>query len=83
MIRLERALSVISEDEPDEDLALLAASLANGYWVTGDLQRASERAELALDVAEAHAYPAPMTLALRAKGAVAASRATTRRHARS
>ena len=37
----QRALSVISEDEPDEDFALLAASLANGYWVAGDLQRAS------------------------------------------
>jgi tetratricopeptide (TPR) repeat protein len=74
LTRLERAFSVISEDEPDEDLALLAASLASGYWATGDLQRASERAELALDVAEAHAYPAALTLALRAKSAVAGSR---------
>jgi class 3 adenylate cyclase/tetratricopeptide (TPR) repeat protein len=72
--RSERAFSVISADEPDEDLALLAAGLALGYWYSGDLERASERAELALDVAEAHAYPAGLALALRAKAAILGSR---------
>ena len=38
-----------------------------GYWYSGDLERAAERAELALDIAEAHAYPAALALALRAK----------------
>ncbi len=74
MLRLENAFAVISQDEPDEDLAMLAAALSLGYWYSGDLERASERAELALDVAEAHAYPAALALALRAKAAIVGSR---------
>jgi tetratricopeptide (TPR) repeat protein len=74
MTRMERALEVISADEPDEDLALLAAALALGYWFSGDIDRAAERAELALDIAEAHAYPEPLTFALRAKAGIALSR---------
>ena len=71
---MERAFDVISADEPDEDLALLAARLSFGYWYGGDLERAAERAELALDIAEAHAYPEALSLALRAKAGVAISR---------
>src|SRR5205823_8736758 len=74
MARMERALEVISADEPDEDLALLVAALALGYWFSGDIDRAAERAELALDIAEAHAYPEPLTFALRAKAGIAQSR---------
>ncbi len=74
LARMERAFAVISEDEPDEDLALLAARLSFAYWFGGDLERAAERAELALDISEAHAYPAPLALALRAKAFVASSR---------
>jgi tetratricopeptide (TPR) repeat protein len=73
--RLESAFAVISADEPDEDLGMLAARLALSYWFSGDLDRAAERAELALDIAEAHAYPAVLSIALRAKAAVASSRA--------
>ncbi len=72
--RMERAFAVISVDEPDEDLALLAARLALQHWFSGDLERSAERAELALDIAEAHAYPEALTVALRAKGAVVFSR---------
>jgi predicted ATPase len=72
--RMERAFAVISADEPDEDLAQLAARLSLGYWYSGDLERAAERAELALDIAEAHAYPAALTIALRAKVGVVESR---------
>ena len=74
---MERAFAVISADEPDEDLALLAARLSLGYWFSGDLERAAERAELALDIAEAHAYPTALPLALRAKAALAHSRGHT------
>ena len=74
LARMERAFAVISADEPDEDLALLAAQMSLGYWYSGDLERAAERAELALDIAEAHAYPAALTIALRAKVAVVESR---------
>ncbi len=74
MARGERALAVLSADEPGEELALLAARLAIGYWFEGDLDRSLERAELALDIAEAQDFPEPLTVALRAKGAVAESR---------
>ena len=74
MARMESAFAVISEDEPDADLALLAARLSLGYWYSGDLERAAERAELALDIAEAHAYPAALAMALRAKTGIVNSR---------
>jgi len=71
---MESAFAVISADEPDEDLALLATGLSLGYLFGGDLERAAERVELALDIAEVHAYPAALALALRAKSAVVDSR---------
>src|SRR5439155_19859659 len=64
----------ISADEPDGDFALLSTALATGYWFSGDLDRATERAELALDISEAHAYPEPLARALRAKAGIAQSR---------
>jgi predicted ATPase/class 3 adenylate cyclase len=72
--RGERAFAVISQDEPDEDLALLTAQLSLAHWFSGDLERAVERAEFALDIAEAHAYPTALAVALRAKSALAQSR---------
>jgi class 3 adenylate cyclase/tetratricopeptide (TPR) repeat protein len=72
--RMERAFEVISTDEPDEDLAQLAAQLSRSYWFGGDVQRAAERAELALDVAEALGLPKALVFALRAKVAVLYSR---------
>jgi class 3 adenylate cyclase/tetratricopeptide (TPR) repeat protein len=74
MARGERALAVLSGDEPGEELALLAARLAAGYWFEGNLERSTERAELALDIAEAQGFPEPLAIALRAKGLVAESR---------
>ena len=74
---MERAFAVVSADEPDEDLALLAARLSFGYWYGGDLERAAELAEVALDIAEAHSYPTALPLALRAKAALAHSRGHT------
>ena len=74
LARMERAFEVISGDEPDEDLVLLAARLSLAYWAAGDLQRAAERAELALELAEAYGYPEPMVVALGAKAAIAHSR---------
>ncbi len=74
MAGMERAYAVISTDEPDEDLALLAARLSFGYWYGGDPERTAEFAEIALDIAEPHAYPTALVIALRAKAAVAATR---------
>ena len=72
--RSERALATLVADEPDEDLALVAASLALAYWFGGDLERATARAELALDIAEPHAYQEPLTRAIRAKAGISNSR---------
>ena len=77
LARMERAFDVISADEPDEDLALLAGRLSLGYFGTATSSVASERAELALDIAEAHRYPEALALALRAKAGVAHSRGHT------
>ena len=74
---MERAFAVVSGDEPDEDLALLAARLARAYWFSGDLERAAERAEFALDIAETYAFREVLTIALRAKAAVVFSRGHT------
>ncbi len=74
LARAERAFDVISGDEPDEDLAVLAARLAGGYAFTGDLQRADERAELALDVAESLGLPEPLTRAFSVRAFVAESK---------
>jgi predicted ATPase/class 3 adenylate cyclase len=72
--RAERAFAVIANDEPDEDLALLAARLAVGYWFGGDLERAGERAELALDIAEGVDAPEALVRAFQAKAGIAESR---------
>ena len=74
LARMERAFAVISADEPDEDLAQLAARLSLGYWYSGDQEHAAERADQALDIAEAHLYPAALAIALRAKAFVVFSR---------
>jgi class 3 adenylate cyclase/tetratricopeptide (TPR) repeat protein len=74
LARLERAFEVISTDEPDEDLSLLASALSRAYWYGGEIERAGERAELALDIAEAHLYPRALVHALLAKSAVTTSR---------
>ena len=74
LARMERAFAVIADDEPDEDLALLAARLGLANWNAGDLERASERAEFALDIAEAYGYPEALSIALTCKASVAHSR---------
>ncbi len=72
--QMERAFDVISRDPPDEVLALLAGQLGINYWFQGNLERSTERAELALEISETNGYPASLVLALRCKAAVAASR---------
>jgi class 3 adenylate cyclase/tetratricopeptide (TPR) repeat protein len=72
--RIERAFEVISTDEPDEVLALLSGQLSRSYWFSGDIERAAERAELALDIGEALGLPRALSLGLRAKAAVLSSR---------
>ena len=82
LARMERAFDVISTDEPDEDLALLAARLSLGYWSGGDLDRAAERAELALDIAEAYGYTQALAIGARRQGGHRPQSGALRRGAR-
>jgi class 3 adenylate cyclase/tetratricopeptide (TPR) repeat protein len=71
---LERAFDVLSADEPDEDLAALAVSLSAFYWFSGEAERAAERGEFALDLAEAGGYTNVVVRALARKVFVAEDR---------
>ena len=55
--RMEGAYAVIGEDDPDADLAFLLARLANAHTFAGNLERATELNERALDLAEALKLP--------------------------
>jgi class 3 adenylate cyclase/tetratricopeptide (TPR) repeat protein len=72
--RAERAFDIVKDDEPDDDLALLAGVLSRVYWFNGDLDRSLERAEFALDIAEATGSARSLVFSLRAKGAALFSR---------
>jgi tetratricopeptide (TPR) repeat protein len=72
--RLARVFDVISGDEPDEDLALVAARLGGGYAFAGELERANELTELALDIAESLGLPMPLTRAFVTKAFLAEAR---------
>ena len=50
--RMERAFEVIGDDEPDEDIGVLASRLAGAYVFAGDPDRAAERIERAIEIAE-------------------------------
>jgi tetratricopeptide (TPR) repeat protein len=76
--RLERAFDVIGGDEPDADLALLLARLGVGYFFTGDVERANERIELALDIAESLGAAEPLARALGVKAYLASRRGRLR-----
>jgi class 3 adenylate cyclase/predicted ATPase len=52
LARAERAFDVVAADEPDEDVASLAAALGAGYLFAGDHERGSERLEFALGLAQ-------------------------------
>ena len=55
--RMEAALSVLSGDEPDEDVASLAAETARLHWFRGNHELSEQRNELALELAEAFRLP--------------------------
>lgn len=50
--RLERVYAVVADDEPDADLALFFARLAQSNYFAGNIERAAELIERALDAAE-------------------------------
>jgi tetratricopeptide (TPR) repeat protein len=64
---LEPALAVLADDEPDENVARLAAEAGRLHHFQGNGARAAERIELALEIAEANRYPAVLSDALNTK----------------
>jgi len=50
--RMEQAYAVIGDDEPDADLGFLLLRLGQAYFFSGDLERAADFIERALDIGE-------------------------------
>jgi tetratricopeptide (TPR) repeat protein len=67
---MNRAFEVLSEDEPDADLAALAAQLGRFLFFAGQHDLALERSETALDLAEALMLPEVLSQAMNTKGTI-------------
>jgi predicted ATPase/class 3 adenylate cyclase len=64
---LEPALAILAKDEPDEDVARLAAEAGRIHHFQSDPATAAARIELALEIAEAHGYQGVLSDALNTK----------------
>jgi class 3 adenylate cyclase/tetratricopeptide (TPR) repeat protein/ribosomal protein L40E len=71
---MERSLVVLLEEEPDEDVASLAAQVGRFALFAGDLELASQRLETALGLAEALSLPEVLAEALNTKGVLLVAR---------
>ena len=71
---MDRSFEVLAADEPDEDLAWLAAELGRFQFFAGDLPAAAQRLETALDIAEALGIPEVISQALNTKSLVLGAR---------
>ncbi|HEX6763703.1 MAG TPA: adenylate/guanylate cyclase domain-containing protein [Gaiellaceae bacterium] len=71
---MDRAFSELSKEEPDEDLAALAAQLGRFLFFSGDSELGGKRLETALEIAEALALPEVLSQALNTKGVLLVSR---------
>jgi tetratricopeptide (TPR) repeat protein len=67
---LERSFSVLSQEEPDEDLAALAAQVGRFMFFGGNSELALDRIETALDLAEALLLPDVLSEALNTRGMI-------------
>jgi class 3 adenylate cyclase/tetratricopeptide (TPR) repeat protein len=72
--RLRRAYAVLSEDEPDEDLATLAAMLGRAHYFQGEFALSAARLDEALDIAERLVFPEVTSQALNSKSLIASDR---------
>jgi class 3 adenylate cyclase/tetratricopeptide (TPR) repeat protein len=77
--RMERSYEVLATEEPDEDFATLATDLARLDFFAGRIDLSFERAEVAIDIAEALWLPDVLSNALNTKALVLYS-ARGRRH---
>ena len=64
---MEASYEVLADEEPDADLAELAAQLARFSYFAGDTDRALERVERALEIAESLDLPDVLSEALNTK----------------
>jgi class 3 adenylate cyclase/tetratricopeptide (TPR) repeat protein len=72
--RMERSFSVLAAEEPDPDVAELAAMLARLHFFEGERERAFEQVEVALEMAEALRLPELLSQALNTKSIILGSR---------
>ena len=72
---LERAFGVLSQEEPDEDFAYIAAQLGRFLFFAGQSDLALQRVETALETAEALGVPEVFSDALNTKAIIFAGRA--------
>jgi predicted ATPase/class 3 adenylate cyclase len=75
---MDQAFQLLAEDEPDADLASLAAQIGRFTFFAGDADLATERLEFALQIAEDLDLPEVLSQALNTKSLVLASRARHR-----
>jgi class 3 adenylate cyclase/tetratricopeptide (TPR) repeat protein len=75
---MNRAFEVLAGEEPDEDVAALAAQLGRFTFFAGDANRALQRVEAALDMAEALSLPEVLAQALNTKAVVLNARGRQR-----
>ncbi|HUZ85146.1 MAG TPA: tetratricopeptide repeat protein, partial [Gaiellales bacterium] len=68
--RMAQALEVLRGEPVGEDLALLAARLGRSYWFAGQVEKAAECSELALEIGEALGLPEPLVQAWMTKAMV-------------
>ena len=66
----ESAFGELGDDEPDADMASLAAELARIHFFAGDRDRALQRVELAIDIAEGQRLPRVLAGALNTKALI-------------
>ncbi|MDP9298469.1 MAG: hypothetical protein M3O98_07355 [Actinomycetota bacterium] len=71
---MDRAFEVLSKEQPDEDLASLAAQLGRFMFFAGDTDLSIQRIERALDLAEALSLPEVLSQALNTKALILISR---------
>jgi predicted ATPase/class 3 adenylate cyclase len=71
---MDRAFDVLATEAQDKDLAALAAQLGRFTFFAGDPERADERIEKALQIAEALDLPEVLSQAMTTKGLILYSR---------
>jgi class 3 adenylate cyclase/tetratricopeptide (TPR) repeat protein len=67
---MDRAFAVLSDEQPDADLAALAAQIGRFMFFAGEPDIALHRLDVALEIAEALSLPETLAQALNTKGVV-------------